>query len=116
MTSYTQASDVYSLSTVLWEVLTGSLPWSHLSHSELRHAVVTRGRRLDLCNPLISAKLAAELKECFKEPSDRPTSQEVREHVGDVFGHAIVLVPILIYTYSIYLLIEVTVVVLRNEE
>ena len=72
-----QASDVYGLSVALWEVLTGSLPWSHLSHSELRHTVVTQGRRLDLRNPLIPTKLAEELKESFKGPTDRPTSQEV---------------------------------------
>ena len=86
---------MYSLSVVLWEVLTGSVPWSHLSHSELRHTVVTRGKRLDLCNPLISANLAAELRKSFKKPSDRPTSPEVMVE-GTLVGHTILLVPILV--------------------
>ena len=69
---YNQSIDVYSFGIVLWEMLSGELPYGSLSPVQAASAVVAQGLRPDIgCD--VPCFLAGVIRTCWDpEPSRRP--------------------------------------------
>ena len=79
--------DSFSFGVVLWEMLTGKIPYENMSHVAIYEFVVTRGWRLSIPNeaPIGLRNLIAR---CWsKNPDDRPSFSEIVQlfESGDVY-------------------------------
>lgn len=74
---YTRASDIYSLGVIIWEVLTGQVPYASLSDVKIvKH--VQEGKRLDINHPAISKPYADVLTRCWHaNPDERPSLEDI---------------------------------------
>ena len=74
--SASTASDVYSLAVVLWEILTGLMPFDGDDDDTVREAI-KQGELLDIPGRL-PAKVSQLLQQCWRpNPKDRPTCEQV---------------------------------------
>jgi hypothetical protein len=80
--SYTEKADIYSLTLVLWEILTARTPYETMQNKkELRHAVLVKRQRPLIptgpgsnCHPLYKTLLE---RGWATNPSNRPTAKEM---------------------------------------
>lgn len=74
---YSEKADVYSFGIVLWEMVTGEVPFKNMSTIDAAHAVVTSQLRPPIpadCAP----KLAALIKRCWdQDPHKRPSFEDI---------------------------------------
>jgi serine/threonine protein kinase len=91
--SRSKASDIYSLGSILWEILTRKVPWSDegFTGPAILFAVVNRHER-----PLIPNGTCTGMKELIQDcwhrtPSLRPTSKEVSRSLESGLWHGLPL-------------------------
>ncbi|CAK71557.1 unnamed protein product (macronuclear) [Paramecium tetraurelia] len=81
---YTEKSDVYSFGMILWEIITGKIPYENLSITQIIGTVGWGHTQVEIpqfSNPPILAILA---KDCLKrEPSQRPTFAKILEKIQE---------------------------------
>ncbi|MFK7817777.1 MAG: alpha/beta fold hydrolase [Planctomycetaceae bacterium] len=75
----TVSSDVFSLGTLLYQMLTGERPFEGETPSDVMAAILTRApRTFDSCSSDVSPRLMQLVMRCLnKEPKSRPTSADV---------------------------------------
>jgi serine/threonine protein kinase len=73
----TEKVDVYSLSMMMWEMVTGKLPWEGSNFQEVRNAVANLGKRPPLPAELPD-RISQLMTECWDPvPEKRPSAGEV---------------------------------------
>jgi serine/threonine protein kinase len=76
---YSEKADVYSLTMVLWEILTASIPFSEQKRAQLHNTVVVQESRPpipDSCMPAYRELLEAGWA---TDPAERPTAAQIVE-------------------------------------
>eukprot|EP01025_Chloroclados_australasicus_P047293 TRINITY_DN5273_c1_g1_i2.p1 TRINITY_DN5273_c1_g1~~TRINITY_DN5273_c1_g1_i2.p1 ORF type:complete len:717 (+),score=70.08 TRINITY_DN5273_c1_g1_i2:88-2151(+) len=77
----TVKADVFSYGVVLWEMVTGNKPWSHIQHREsIWYRVTVKGERLEIPDdPEVVHPLIANLiRRCWaQDPEERPSFEEI---------------------------------------
>jgi serine/threonine protein kinase len=79
----TEKVDIYSLGVILWELVTGEIPWEHLDVVAIPHVVVTQNMRPPLEGlRKVMPEIAEIIARCWSsQPSDRPPINEVIDSV-----------------------------------
>ncbi|KAL1215601.1 Serine/threonine-protein kinase STY17 [Cardamine amara subsp. amara] len=76
---YDHRADVFSYAIVLWELLTGEVPYSHLTPLQAAVGVVQKGLRPNIPKQTLP-KLTELLEKCWQqEPAQRPNFAEIIE-------------------------------------
>jgi len=81
----TEKIDIYSLAMMIWEMLTGKLPWDGSNFQDVRNAVAHLGKRPPL-PPNLPHELSSLMMDCWDAlPEKRPAAAQVlarMEHMG----------------------------------
>lgn len=86
---YTQASDVYSLGTVLWEIISGKLPFDDEQSEETIRRKVLSGHTHDIPVEYVGSKYADIITRSWsRNPSLRPSSEKISQDLDDLLGDA----------------------------
>mmetsp|Transcript_49517 Transcript_49517/g.116728 ORF Transcript_49517/g.116728 Transcript_49517/m.116728 type:complete len:764 (+) Transcript_49517:206-2497(+) len=73
----TDRIDIYSLAMMMWEMITGQLPWEGSNFNDVRHAVATAGARPEI-PPDTAPELVELLTACWDPaPGRRPSASEL---------------------------------------
>jgi serine/threonine protein kinase len=80
---YIQASDIYSLGMVMYEILTGLLPYAEQAHDTNLALMILQGIRPQFPTQVKYPQLLVDLiKRCWEqEPNNRPSTKEISEMV-----------------------------------
>lgn len=74
---FQQASDIYSLGSVMWEIITGLLPYDNDSQSEIRQKIL-EGYRHPMPIQFRGTPIANLITRCWNEdPKSRPLGEQV---------------------------------------
>ena len=75
---FTEKSDVYAYAIVIWEVLTGEVPWTGLGYPQIITQVLVKGARPPLPSDGAAEDLVALMGRCWAaSPDDRPAFAEI---------------------------------------
>ncbi|PSS11436.1 Serine/threonine-protein kinase [Actinidia chinensis var. chinensis] len=79
-----EKSDIFSFGVILWELMTGSIPWKHLNSLQVVGVVGFMDRRLDLPENL-DPRASSIIHDCWQSnPQNRPSSQDLIVRVTDL--------------------------------
>uniref|UniRef100_A0A0C3SMI5 Protein kinase domain-containing protein n=1 Tax=Guillardia theta (strain CCMP2712) TaxID=905079 RepID=A0A0C3SMI5_GUITC len=84
MEKCTEKIDIYSLSMMMWEMLTSKLPWDGSNFQDVRQAVAHLGERppIPADTPL---QLADLLRDCWHmDPEQRPSAAAVLQRIAQM--------------------------------
>ena len=81
---FRQASDVYALGTVLWEILSGLLPFDGEHPAVIRRKIVS-GYTHPIPSVYLDSAIAQVITDCWKfDPKQRPSSREIASTLEEV--------------------------------
>ena len=87
--AYDQKADVYSFGIVIWELLTGNVPYQDRTPLQAAVGVVQNGLRPDI-PPSTPAGLADIMRLCWqREPSVRPSFETLKKKFEDMYDKAL---------------------------
>ncbi len=81
---FSQASDIYSMGMIMWELTTGCKPFANIEHDHKLIYEIIDGKRPEITND--TPELFADLmKKCWdSDPKKRPPIKKIRKSVGSV--------------------------------
>ncbi|XP_077248562.1 uncharacterized protein LOC143888126 isoform X2 [Tasmannia lanceolata] len=81
-----EKSDVFSFGVILWELMTESIPWSHLNSLEVVGVVGFMDRRLDIPEDL-DPRISPVIHECWRsDPELRPSFKDIIQKMVDLIN------------------------------
>jgi len=82
---YTQASDIYSLGIIAYELFSGLPPYYNISHNKFLGLKICQGLRPELDNIRIPRLLKDLIRKCWDaDPLKRPTASEWEKFYNDM--------------------------------
>ncbi len=82
-----KAADVYAFGVLLWEMWTGSRPWSGLLQMQVIFHVTIQRKRLEFPEDTPGELKELALECMAREPKQRPRFDEVVERLGSHFSN-----------------------------
>jgi hypothetical protein len=75
---FRQASDIYALGTVFWEIFSGQLPFEHETRPEVIRQKIVAGEKLPLPGDIVETPVGKLIQTCWLyDPEYRPTAAEI---------------------------------------
>jgi sterile alpha motif and leucine zipper-containing kinase AZK len=71
-----EKADVFSFGVVLWELVTGNIPWKGLRPDQVISAVAFKGKRLEISDNVDSA-MKEIITQCWRQPQERKTFKDL---------------------------------------
>ncbi|XP_068634426.1 uncharacterized protein [Aristolochia californica] len=79
-----EKSDVYSFGVILWELMTESVPWTHLNALQVVGVVGFMDRRLDLPEDL-DPRISSIIMDCWQsDPASRPSFRDILQRMAEL--------------------------------
>ncbi|KAH8092071.1 protein kinase [Aureococcus anophagefferens] len=74
--TFTEKTDVYAFALVIWEVLTGDVPWAGLNQIQIAMQILAKAARPQV--PAGPADLVDLMTRCWAQDAERPAFAEVK--------------------------------------